>query len=582
MKNLIFFLAVFLLAFTAHAQNIPQTVNYQAIVRDNLNALQANKTVSFRFSILNTQNTSVYSEVHSNVLTDALGQVNLIIGTGIPQLGLPFTQFSQVDWKQAYPRINVDLDPNNGSNFINMGQIELQSVPYANVANEALNVRRNLTQLDDVNALSPAIGQVLKWNGTKWVPDADQLGTLTISPGAGINLAGGVITNTGDLSNTNELQNLAINGNQLSISNGNTISLPNAGVTAYSAGQGININNAVISNTGDLSPTNELQQLSFNGGALSISNGNSIALPYSQYAAGSGISLNNNGINTFLIENTAPSKWTRTGNDIFYNSSGRIGIGTGNNQLFAKLNLTSSSGLALDIDSPNQAIVASAGSAEALSASNSSSTVATIYANNQNGGPAIETQGKVGINVGNFPTLYDLDVHGVARVTDQIICQGDIVSGDVMPSAGNTYTLGNANSRWKEIWSQSNLNTSDRREKQNIQSLGYGLAEVMKLKPVSFEWITAPEKGQNLGFIAQDLQTVLPEVVVDKTWEKDATGTLVAQSIDRLAVKHLELIPVLTRAIQEQQQLIDQLKASIIECKAQISTLQAEIHHPKN
>lgn len=581
MKNLIFFLAACLLAFTTHAQNIPQTVNYQAIVRDNVNALQANKTVSFRFSILNTQNTSVYSEVHSNVLTDALGQVNLIIGTGTPQLGLPFTQFTQVDWKQAYPRINVQLDPNNGSNFINMGQIELQSVPYANVANEALNVRRNLTQLDDVNALSPAIGQVLKWNGTKWVPDADQLGTLTISPGAGINLAGGVITNTGDLSNTNELQNLAINGNQLSISNGNTISLPNAGVTAYSAGQGININNAVISNTGDLSPTNELQQLSFNGGALSISNGNSIALPYSLYVAGSGI-LNNNGINTFLIENTAPSKWTRTGNDIFYNSSGRVGIGTGNNPLFAKLNLTSSSGLALDIDSPNQAIVASAGTAEALSASNSSSTVATIYANNQNGGPAIETQGKVGINVGNFPIVYDLDVHGVARVTDQIICQGDIVSGDVMPSAGNTYTLGNSSLRWKEIWSQSNLNTSDRREKQNIQSIGYGLAEVMKLKPISFEWITAPEKGQNLGFIAQDLQAVLPEVVVDKTWEKDATGTLVARSIDRLAVKHLELIPVLTRAIQEQQQLINQLKASIIECKAQISTLQAEIHHPKN
>jgi hypothetical protein len=575
MRPIFIFFALLLLVSNLNAQNIPQTLNYQAIVRDNANVVQANRNVAFRFSVLNAQSTPVYAEIHSNVLTDALGQVNLVLGTGAAQSNLPVTQFSQLDWKQVYPRIRVELDPSNGSNFINMGNIDLQSVPYANVANEALNVKRNLVQLDDVNAPNPVIGQVLKWNGSRWIADNDQQGSLNLSAGTGLSLSGGILTNTGDLSNTNEIQNLSINGNQLSISGGNTVTLPSGG-GSYTAGTGININNGVISNTGDLSASNELQQLSFSGTTLSISNGNSIALPYSFYQAGTGITLANGGINTFTIQNTAPSKWTQSGNNILYNNSGRVGIGTGNNPLLAKLNVSSSAGPALDIDSPNQCIVANAGNGEAILASNISSSIAALFAQNQGSGPAIATNGNVGINVGNSPVAYDLDVRGIARVTDQIICQGDIVSGDIIPSATNSYTLGSSNFRWREIWSQTALNTSDRREKQNIQRLSYGLEQVMQLKPVIFEWINAPEKGANLGFIAQDLQAVLPEVVVDRTWEKDASGKMKATPTERLAVKNLELIPVLTKAIQEQQVMIEQLKSSIATLQSQVMQLSVD------
>src|SRR5678815_5712684 len=73
--------------------------------------------------------------------------------------------------------------------------------------------------------------------------------------GPGININNGMISNTGDLSANNEIQNLSVNGNQLSISNGNTVTLPT--VTTYTEGAGIDINGNAITAL-DISPTNEI------------------------------------------------------------------------------------------------------------------------------------------------------------------------------------------------------------------------------------------------------------------------------------------------------------------------------------
>ena len=76
--------------------------------------------------------------------------------------------------------------------------------------------------------------------------------------------------------NTDE-QTLSLSGNTLSISGGNSVSLPTG--TTYTAGTGISIAGNVISNTGDLSSTNEIQTLAISGNTLSISGSNSITLP---------------------------------------------------------------------------------------------------------------------------------------------------------------------------------------------------------------------------------------------------------------------------------------------------------------
>lgn len=63
-------------------------------------------------------------------------------------------------------------------------------------------------------------------------------GGTTYTGGAGINISGSVISNTGDLSATNELQTLSVVGSNLSISGGNTVALPTFTETALTATDG--------------------------------------------------------------------------------------------------------------------------------------------------------------------------------------------------------------------------------------------------------------------------------------------------------------------------------------------------------
>ena len=106
----------------------------------------------------------------------------------------------------------------------------------------------------------------------------------SVTGGTGITVFGTnalTVTNTGDLSNTNELQNLSLSGQALGISSGTGVTLPVVGV---GAGTGISVastgGNVTVTNTGDLNNTNEIQTLSISGSDLSLSNGGgTVTLP---------------------------------------------------------------------------------------------------------------------------------------------------------------------------------------------------------------------------------------------------------------------------------------------------------------
>lgn len=125
------------------------------------------------------------------------------------------------------------------------------------------------------------------------------------------------------------------------------------------------------------------------------------------------------------------------------------------------------------------------------------------------------------------------------------------VASDMLPSASNTYDLGSSSYRWRTIYSNNSLNTSDARLKKNIADLNYGLYAVMNMRPVQYDWKDNSEKVKKIGFLAQELRNVIPEAVVgDETKEN-------------LAVNYIELIPVLVKAIQEQQKQIEDLKLQV-------------------
>ena len=86
--------------------------------------------------------------------------------------------------------------------------------------------------------------------------------------------------------------------------------------------------------------------------------------------------------------------------------------------------------------------------------------------------------------------------------------------------------------------------TSDYRLKENVKPMTDGLATVAALKPVIYEWISNGSAGK--GFIAHELQAVIPEAV---RGEKDAVnedGSINAQNVD-----FSKIVPHLVAAIQE-------------------------------
>ncbi|WP_179334230.1 tail fiber domain-containing protein [Winogradskyella costae] len=94
-------------------------------------------------------------------------------------------------------------------------------------------------------------------------------------------------------------------------------------------------------------------------------------------------------------------------------------------------------------------------------------------------------------------------------------------------------------------------NYSDRRLKKDIESLSYGLDEVLQLQPKAYNWKHKTQEYKSLGLIAQDVQGIIKEIVTEQDDEQKT-----------LSVSYLELIPVLINAIKEQQTQIETLKTT--------------------
>ena len=134
-------------------------------------------------------------------------------------------------------------------------------------------------------------------------------------------------------------------------------------------------------------------------------------------------------------------------------------------------------------------------------------------------------------------------------------------AGRFMPMNDASQNLGQIGNRWNTVFaSNGTINTSDIRQKKNIQNLNYGLSDLMKLRPVSFEWKKDDGSGTKLGLIAQELQQVIPEVVRNWDWEEDEQGNRKKVEASIMGVFYSDLIPVLIKATQEQQVIIEKQK----------------------
>jgi hypothetical protein len=110
--------------------------------------------------------------------------------------------------------------------------------------------------------------------------------------------------------------------------------------------------------------------------------------------------------------------------------------------------------------------------------------------------------------------------------------------------------------------SSTSYNTSsDYRLKHDIAPMTGALAKVAALNPVTYKWNADDSAGE--GFIAHELQAVVPDCVTGEKDAIDADGNPVYQGIDTSF-----LVATLTAAIQEQQQMIETLQAKVAALEA--------------
>lgn len=218
----------------------PQKFSYQAVIRDANNNLVQEQPVSMQISILqgSTSGTVVFAETHSES-TNYNGLVSIEIGGGTTVSGI----FAEIDWSNGPYFIQTETDPNGGNDYTITGVSELLSVPYALHANTAEEFTGEIIETDplftawdkDYNDLinTPIIPTVPE-NVSEFINDANY---LTPAEYQDLQLTGSTLTITNhpsptgiDLSpymgeNTDE-QTLILDGNELSITNGNTVILP--------------------------------------------------------------------------------------------------------------------------------------------------------------------------------------------------------------------------------------------------------------------------------------------------------------------------------------------------------------------
>lgn len=174
----------------------------------------------------------------------------------------------------------------------------------------------------------------------------------------------------------------------------------------------------------------------------------------------------------------------------------------------------------------------------------------------------------VGSSGGSF--ILDNDANaGNGRIADGVMA-GVIQGGSIVGAYGLVNT---ADNNWGMYTTDNSValqffTFSDSRLKSDIQEVTGALNQIKKLRPVEYFWDTkrfpsfGSEKRKQIGFLAQELEEVFPELVNKASVslpESDTKAT--GQKFD--AVNYDGLIPVLTKALQEQQEIIEKLEKRI-------------------
>jgi len=315
----------------------PEKINYQAVARDVSGnpMINSSLTVVFDIKLGSSSGSSVYSETHTP-LTNDFGLFTSAIGGGTPNTPFTIADFASINWASGLYYLNVEVNGNP------MGATQLLSVPYALHAKTASTGTPGIDGLNcwDLNGNgvkdgTEDVNNDGAWDALDCKGDSGIMGPVgpqglqgiqgpigltgaagSYTAGSGVDLTGGIITNTAPD------QPVVITGTGATVVGG---TYPN-----FTINSSDNVNDA------DADPNNErISTFSLNGTSDSLV----IVEAGVRYAS--------------PLSNLNDGDWIINGSDITNGNSGNVGIGTASPSAKNHINIVSPATRALYVTNGN-------------------------------------------------------------------------------------------------------------------------------------------------------------------------------------------------------------------------------------
>jgi len=171
----------------------------------------------------------------------------------------------------------------------------------------------------------------------------------------------------------------------------------------------------------------------------------------------------------------------------------------------------------------------------------------------------------------NTTGIQNTAIGSGANVTYNNLTNATAIGYGATVATSNTIQLGNSAIQILSCSTNVITTTSDRRDKTDIIDISEGIEFVKKLRPVTFTWNARDKSKVGIkaaGFIAQDLLALQKGSKIG-----DNLDLVEYSNPEKLKARYDNLLPVLTKAIQEQQKQIESQQKEIDQLKFMVNQL---------